>query len=378
METERHLKGLLRLRDSLVLIVLVLALNPALAQEPGVRADARPITIAAVGDIMLGSDFPSPRLPPEDGQSLLAPVEPLFRRADLSFANLEGPLCDGGVCVKDTENPNVFAFRTPTRFARTLAAASLKVLSLANNHALDFGEAGLKATKAALTQAGLKFSSKDGEVAEFTVRGVKVGLVALGFGPPPRSIVFPEKAWAEIADLASKFDILIVSVHGGREGKGALHVANETEYFLGENRGNLVRFARGAVDRGADLVLGHGPHVPRALELHKGRLIAYSLGNFCTYLGMNLEGESGYAPLLRVELSPEGEFLRGRIHSFVQKRPGGPKPDEEGKAAALIRRLSLEDFPGSAPLITATGEILPLSPKERAARSEEALAGSPE
>jgi len=340
----------------------------AWAGEPQEQRIPEPITIAAVGDIMLGSDFPSPRLPPEDGRALLAPVSHLLGQADLSFGNLEGPLCDGGLCAKDLDSPNVYAFRTPTRFARTLAGAGLKVLSLANNHALDFGEAGLRATKQALREAGLKFSSKDGEVAEYTLKGVKVGLAAFSFGPPPRSIVFLKEAWTEIAALAEKYDILVVSVHGGREGRGALHVGDETEYFLGENRGNLVRFARGAVDRGADLILGHGPHVPRALELHGGRLIAYSLGNFCTYLGMNLSGESGYAPLLMVELGPKGEFLRGCLHSFLQKRPGGPQPDAEGRAAALIRQLSLEDFPTSSPIITSKGEVLPFRSGDRGER----------
>lgn len=319
-----------------------------------------PVTVAAVGDIMPGSDFPTPRLPPDDGLALFDEVRHLFRQADVSFGNLEGPLCDGGLCAKNTGNPNVFAFRTPSRFARTLAAAHLRVLSLANNHALDFGSAGQLSTKQALREAGLQFSSKDGEVAEFAVRGVKVGLVAFSFGPPPRSIVDLRASWAEIESLAGKYDILVVSVHGGREGRGALNVRDETEYFLGENRGNLVRFARGAVDRGADLVLGHGPHVPRALELHRGRLIAYSLGNFCTYGGMSLTGESGYAPLLLAELGPRGEFLKGRIYSFIQRRPGGPREDGEHQAARLMRRLSLEDFPATSPLITATGEILPL------------------
>jgi len=347
-----------------------LCLAPAQAENQPGKPEPAPVTIAAVGDIMLGSDFPSPRLPPDDGQALFDEVRDLFQQADISFGNLEGTLCDGGLCAKDTENPNVYAFRTPTRFARTLSGAHLKVLSLANNHTLDFGYSGKLATKQALRDAGLKFSGKDGEVAEFTVRGVKVGLVAFAFGPPPRSIVYSQQALKEIESLAGKYDILVISVHGGKEGRSALHVRDETEYFLGENRGNLVRFARGAVDRGADLVLGHGPHVPRALEVYQGRLIAYSLGNFCTYLGMSLTGESGYAPLLQVKLGPQGDFLRGKIHSFIQYRPGGPKKDEERRASGLMRRLSLEDFPASSPLITSSGDVLPLSRRAVAASFE--------
>lgn len=334
--------------------------SPGLAEAPAGRGTGAPVTVAAAGDIMLGSDFPTPRLPPEDGLTLFEEVREIFRRADVSFGNLEGTLCDGGLCAKNVESPNVYAFRTPTRFARTLKEAHLKVVSLANNHTLDFGYTGKLETQKALREAGLQFSGKDGEVAAFTVRGVKVGLVAVSFGPPPRSIIQPQAIYREIESLAKKYDILVVSVHAGKEGRDALHVRDEAEIFLGEPRGNLVRFARTAVERGADLVLGHGPHVPRALEIHQGRLIAYSLGNFCTYLGMSLTAESGYAPLLWVELGPRGEFLRGQIHSFIQYRPGGPRKDEEHRAAALMRTLSLEDFPASSPLITPKGVVYPL------------------
>lgn len=346
-----------------VIFWCLLLLPPAPAADPS--PGPLPVTVAAVGDIMLGSDFPFAELPPEDGRSLFDEVRDLFQRADVSFGNLEGVLSDGGLCAKNTESANVYAFRTPTRFARTLKDASLKVLSLANNHSRDFGYMGKLATKQALKDEGIQFSSQDGEVAEFTVRGAKVGLMAVSFGPRPRSISYPEELLREIESLARKYDILIISMHGGREGGGAQRVRDETEYFLGENRGNLVRFARSAVDRGADLILGHGPHVPRALEIHRGRLIAYSLGNFCTYKGMNLDEARGYAPLLRTELGPGGEFLRGRIHSFIQYRPGGPKKDQRQRAAEFMRTLSLEDFPGNSPLITASGDILPLP---RAAR----------
>lgn len=341
--------------------LLLLPPAPAADQPPA----PPPVTVAAVGDIMLGSDFPSAELPPDDGRALFDEARDLFQRADVSFGNLEGVLCDGGLCAKNTDSAYVYAFRTPTRFARTLKEARLKVLSLANNHSRDFGYTGKLATKQALKDEGIQFSSQDGEVAEFNLRGAKVGLMAVSFGPRPRSIVYPEEILREIESLARKYDILIISVHGGREGGGAQRVRDETEYFLDENRGNLVRFARSAVDRGADLILGHGPHVPRALEICQGRLIAYSLGNFCTYKGMNLDEERGYAPLLWTELGPDGEFLRGRLHSFIQYRPGGPKKDERQRALGLMRTLSLKDFPANSPLITASGEVLPLP---RAAR----------
>ena len=364
-----------QLRNLLVGVVWLgvwcfIGLVPALdADQPGIQVPT-PVTFAAVGDIMLGSDFPTPQLPPEDGRTLFDEVRDFFRQADVSFGNLEGTLCDGGLCAKNMESPNVYAFRTPTRFARTLRGAHLKVVSVANNHSMDFGYMGKLSTKRALREAGIQFAGKNGEMAEFTVRGVKVGLTAVTFGPPPRSLARPQEILREIESLAGKYDILVVSVHGGREGISALHIRDETEYFLGEHRGNLVRFARGAVDRGADLVLGHGPHVPRALDLYKGRLIAYSLGNFCTYKGMNLEGERGYAPLLWVELETTGAFNRGQIYSFIQYRPGGPRKDVKRRALGLMKTLSLKDFPVNSPLITSSGEVLPLPRAVKAGRSE--------
>jgi poly-gamma-glutamate capsule biosynthesis protein CapA/YwtB (metallophosphatase superfamily) len=348
---------------------LTLVTSALAAGQPKNQAPP-PVTVAAVGDIMLGSDFPYPELPPEDGRALFDGVRGLLGQADLSFGNLEGTLCDGGLCVKNTESANVYAFRTPTRFARTLKDAHFKVLSLANNHSRDFGYMGMWATKQALKKAGIQFSSRDGEVAEFNLRGLTVGLMAVSFGPRPRSINHPEEVLREIDFLSRKYDILLISVHGGKEGKSALRTQNKTEYFLGENRGNLVRFARSAVERGADLILGHGPHVPRALEVYKGRLIAYSLGNFCTYKGMNLDEEKGYAPLLWTELGPAGAFRRGRIYSFIQYRPGGPKKDPQQRALGLMRTLSLQDFPASSPLITASGEIR-LLPRQAQADSFE-------
>jgi poly-gamma-glutamate capsule biosynthesis protein CapA/YwtB (metallophosphatase superfamily) len=347
----------------IIFSLLVLLINAPSSATTKESPQDQVITIAAVGDIMMGSDFPGSNLPPEDGKLLFKEVADILSKAAISFGNLEGPLCDGGVTIKDMDNSNIFAFRTPARFAANLKAAGLKVVSVANNHAMDFGYYGKSSTQKALKQAGVKYSGQDGDVAEFAVAGVKIALIALSFGPPPRSIVHPQSALAEIAALAKKYDILLVSIHGGREGRWAQHLDCAPEYFLGEARGNLVKFAHDAIDRGAHLVIGHGPHVPRAVEVYQGRLIAYSLGNFCTYKGMNLTGESGYAPLLWVELNKHGEFLRGKIYSFIQYRPGGPQPDEQARAFKLMRTLSLEDFPESCPLFAGTATLLPLAGK---------------
>ncbi|MDH5571839.1 MAG: CapA family protein, partial [Gammaproteobacteria bacterium] len=125
----------------------------------------------------------------------------------------------------------------------------------------------------------------------------------------------------------------------------------------GEDRGDSVSFARAVIDSGADLVIGHGPHVPRALEYYKNRLIAYSLGNFCTYWGISVNEAKGLAPILQVELDENGRFLTGQIVSAIQVRPKGPVPDPQHSAAKLMAELTRTDFPDSGLSISGEGRI---------------------
>jgi len=324
---------------------------------PAAAVAGEGISVAAVGDVMMGSDYPMPRLPGNGGRNLLSQAAPFFKAADIAMANFEGTLLAGGKPVKTPVEGKSYVFRTPPSYARNLKEAGISMVSLANNHTLDFGRAGLLSTKRALTKAGVAFSGKGGEIAEFQVRGIRVGILSLSFGAPPRSIVYPAEALEEIAQASRRYDILILSIHAGAEGRSALHVVPGMEYFLGEPRGDLLRFAHDAIDRGAALVVAHGPHVPRALGLYRGRLIAYSLGNFATFSGVSLVGESGYAPLLSVRLAPDGSFQEGTIRSFLQRPGSAPTPDPKNRALQLVRRLTAEDFPGSPLCFGREGEI---------------------
>ena len=356
--------------ELILLSLLFLPLRGEISANEEPSGATSVITVAAVGDIMMGTDYPSPKLPKKDGGFLFEESKEILGKADIVFGNLEGPLYDRGSPAKKVKDRESYVFRTPPRYVKNLVDAGFNVVSLANNHAGDFGYQGMSSTKKVLDAAGIKYSSKTGEVAEFEINGLKIGLVAYSFGPPPRSIVYPEKALEEIDLLSKKYDLLILSIHGGKEGGTALRTENEFEYFLDEPRGNLIQFAHEAVERGADLILAHGPHVPRAIEIYQDRLIAYSLGNFCTYGGMSLDKEKGYAPLLWVELGRNGEFVKGKIFSFIQFPPGVPKRDEEERAWALIKKLSQEDFPETSPFFGASETILPREkPPERDASS---------
>jgi len=310
----------------------------ASAQQPLLR-------VAATGDIMVGTDYPENRLPDDDGASFLATVAPVLRAADIAVGNLEGVILNGGEPAKTCTNPDAcFLFRSPPRYAGHLREAGFDVLSLANNHARDFGEDGRTATMTVLDDYGLRHSGRRGDIASWIQQDLRVAFIA--FSPTRESYLLNDipTAVEEVTALAADHDIVIVSFHGGAEGPAALELPFEEEFYFGETRGEVVRFARAVVDVGADLVLGHGPHVPRAIELYRDRLIAYSLGNFATYYGVSVAGTAGLAPLLVAELEPDGRFVRGRIHSAHQIRPGGPVWDPQQRAFELIRDLTERTF----------------------------------
>ena len=315
------------------------------------------LRIRAVGDVMLGTSFPEGYLPPDDGAHLLDAVAPLLMDADLTFANLEGPLCDSGVSTKCGPSGNCYAFRSPTHYGQYLAAAVVDLVSTANNHARDFGQSCRDETHATLDALGIAWSGPVGTTTTLETPGGRVGMVAFHTDPGSNHLNHTENAAALVAALAHAHPIVIVSFHGGAEGSRAIHVPHGTETFYSEDRGNLREFTHAMIDAGADLILGHGPHVPRGMEVYKGRLIAYSLGNFATYGRFNLKGHLGSGMVLEVELEGDGSFARGRILSTRQEGRGVPVPDHESRAANLVRQLSKEDFPHTNVQVREDGAI---------------------
>jgi membrane-bound lytic murein transglycosylase B len=302
-----------------------------------------PIQVCAVGDINMGTAFPSEEyLPPDGGAGLFPPVSHFFD-GDVVFGNLEGPLADSGETKKCKSPRGCFAFRTPTAYVKHLKEAGFNVLSIANNHAMDFGEAGRKSTIDTLDKAGIAHSGPVGDVATITARGKKVAFLAFTTAEHSYNLLDIDQAAAAVAEADKNHDLVLVSFHGGSEGKAALHTPDQMEFLGKEPRGHLVQFTHALVDAGADLILGHGPHLLRGMEVYKQRLIVYSLGNFCTYARFNLSGNLGLAVVLKVELDPQtGEFLGGKMHSTYQVKPGGPKPDPEQRGARASDRQELK------------------------------------
>ncbi len=318
------------------------------------------LTFAAVGDMMLGTDYPDNRLPDDDGASFLANVAPILRSADLAFGNLEGVLVDSGEPAKKCSNPDAcYLFRSPTRYAQHFAAAGFDALSLANNHARDFGEDGRSSSMQALTNAGIAHSGRAGNFATLEAGGLTISFIA--FAVTRESNLLHDYALAAqiVSEQAARHDLLVVSFHGGAEGRNSSRVPFAEEEYFGEPRGDVVRFARLMVDSGADFVFGHGPHVVRGMERYRDRLIAYSLGNFATYYGISVSGIKGVAPILTVTIDQDGRFIEGRVHSTVQVRPGGPRIDTNGAALTLLRELTDQDFPDSGLRLHADGFVSP-------------------
>jgi hypothetical protein len=336
------------------------------AAEQSVERKARlacvRITIAAAGDIMLGTDFPEDHLSDDDAETLLIDVAPVFKSADIAFGNLEGVLMDGGEPKKKCKDPDVcYLFRSPARYAHRLAEAGFTVMSLANNHARDFGEVGRTATMAALDAAGIRHSGRTDDIATWPNGEVKAALIAFAPFVNSHGMLDLDEAQRQVEMLAATHDLVIASFHGGAEGIDASHVPFTTEHYYGEDRGDVAKFSRRMIDAGADLIIGHGPHVPRAMELYRDRLVAYSLGNFATYYGISVVGEKGYAPILVATLDGNGQFINGEIVSAIQIRPYGPRLDDDHRAYERIWELTEQDFSGGGLKFQLGGNFFPAS-----------------
>jgi hypothetical protein len=309
------------------------------------------VAIVATGDIVMGS---TPNLPPDGGRSFFSDVQADLA-GDVVLGNLEGTLSTGGSSKCGPESTSCFAFQTPPSYARWLAQAGFTVMNLANNHAYDFGPSGLRQTMGALKGAGLRYTGRPGQVTLQRVGQVRVALVGFASYPWAASLTDILAAKRLVRKASRLADVVVVTMHAGAEGTDRQHVSRGTERFLGENRGDAVRFSHAVVDAGADLVVGHGPHVLRGMEWYKRRLIAYSLGNFAGYKVFSLGGALSTSAVLRVTLRGDGTFETGRLVPTRLVGAGLPALDPAETAHGVVRTLSRADFGGHAVKISPDG-----------------------
>lgn len=364
------------------LAALALSAGVAGAQTPAsrdtLRAGPGAVRVCAGGDVTLGTNL-NPgwvhtasakygmRVDPyPDPDSLLAPLRPLVDDADVVLLNVEGAIGEGPAPRKCAPgSTKCFAFRQPVGTAaalRRVAEEAEVVGNVANNHAGDAGASGLRATVRHLRDADVHVTGADTlATVVVTARGDTVAF--LGFstsgGPDPRDLNAVRR---HVRRAAERFPRVVVTMHMGAEGVRAQRTRNETEMFLGINRGNSVAFARAAAEAGADLVVGHGPHVMRAVEWHGETLIFYSLGNLLTYGPFSLAEPLNRGALACAVLERDGTVVEAVLRPTRQLPPGRARPDASAKAVALADSLTRLDFPETGARIDADGRIHPPAP----------------
>ncbi len=328
------------------------ALVAALAGAAGASSEAgRVVRIAATGDIAMVAA-------PDGGAGLFARAR-RYLTGDVVLGNLEGTLATGGASKCSASSRDCFSFRAPPSYARLLERAGFTIMNLANNHAFDYGPTGQAETVAALDRAGLRHTGRPAEIAYAHAGPMRIAVI--GFAPYPwaQDLLDLPGARRIVRRADRRADLVVVTMHAGAEGRRHGHMQRGTEFFLGENRGDPIAFAHAVVDAGADLVVGHGPHVLRAMEWYRGRLIAYSLGNFLGNGTLNVSGVSGVSAILKVRLRPDGSWAGGTIAPIRLTPDGLPAPDRSGAAKRVVRDLSREDFGRRGTRVSSAGALLP-------------------
>ena len=306
--------------------------------DPAHEATENGLTLVAVGDIMLdrgvgtkirksGAEFPFKR------------VTGILREADLAFGNLESPISSLGAAVKGKE----VTFRSALEVVNGIRDAGIDVVSLANNHASDYGSAALTETMDVLAHSGITYIGAGADPAAArrpanrVIKGVKVSLLAYTYKfhmvveaqetCPGVAIASSEQIQADVKKAKKWADVVIVSFHWGWEYSD--HPDAETR-----------KLAHLTVDAGADLVIGHHPHVIQGVEAYKDGLICYSLGNFIfdqrrkrTRRGLILRCQIGKSGVLKAEFLPV-------VIDAAEFRPGLASAEAARSILLELKRLS--------------------------------------
>jgi poly-gamma-glutamate capsule biosynthesis protein CapA/YwtB (metallophosphatase superfamily) len=292
------------------LLLILCGLQSAAAQSASctspTRSTEKAVHIIFGGDIVLGNSFVVENIPKDWEERYFMGVRSTLKSADLLIGNLEQALTEHKATSKNTGSGRAFAFRSPPHYADLLFQEGFKILNIANNHAYDFGETGFKDTYNHLHQAGIAVAGIKNTTAKVSLQGLN--LAVLGFTYSNRfNTIFDLEDDAELVRKAkADGSYVIATFHAGAEGSPAIWHDDEEEEFLGENRGNTVAFSRAMIDAGADIVVGHGPHVLRAVECYKGKPIIYSLGNYVGVGGLSAKNFAAVSALLDISVSPDG------------------------------------------------------------------------
>jgi len=314
--------------------------QPAACISPAPAA-AEPGSVRMVfgGDIVLGNNFLVENIPASWDENYFAGVRSVFKDADIVFGNLEGVLSERGETTKDPASGHHFAFRMPPRYAALLRQEGFNILNVANNHAYDFGESGFRDTLGHLKSAGIAYVGPRDHLATLSVRGLSVAMLSFTYSSRFNSMFDVERSAELVRQAKAQGTYLIVTFHAGAEGSPAIWHTDKDEIFFGENRGNVVAFSRAMIDAGADLVVGHGPHVLREVECYRNRPIVYSLGNFVGVGGLSAQKLASVSAMLEISVNPSGAL---QYMNLVPLRFNGeklPELDTRAFGTRLVNHL---------------------------------------
>ncbi|ROP66753.1 CapA family protein [Curtobacterium sp. PhB115] len=359
----RRLRAPWRLTLAVALLAACTVAGARATAVPGCADDVRTtaattpgrVSIGGVGDVLLHDV--GHRVPVDGGAGHFDAVRSWFTQ-DLVTGNLEQVIADDTGFDKCGDRADCLSFRSERDAAQYLEGFDL--MNLANNHTGDHGPEGYAATADALSEQGIASVGARDQIVCTDIGGTRVAVI--GFAPysGTNRVTDLRHVRQVVAAAAATADVVVVHAHMGAEGPEANVVSGEPESVFGEDRGNVRAFAHAAVDAGADLVLGHGPHSLRGTEWHAGKLIAYSLGNFGGGGVFGAEQATRYGVYLDITLDHDGSFVSGRLRSVTfEHADGRPVPDPSGRAAALVDRFGQRDFPTSAPTIDDAGVLAP-------------------
>ncbi len=349
------------------------------------------VRVCAGGDVTLGTNLDSTwgrtvtgithgdwrkRLMSAD--SLLMPVRPMMSGADIVLFNAEGafgddPITNDKCTLKARRRRNrralgpdtpshCFALRQPAAAVAALRrlgdTTTVVVANVANNHAHDAGDDGFAHSVHLLRAAGVRVTGADTiPTLAVTARGDTIAI--LGFSAWSSPGVGDLSAVERIvARAVERYRRVIVTAHMGAEGVLAQRTGDSTEHYVGEDRGNVVAFARSVIDAGAVMVVGHGPHVLRAAEWRDSALVLYSLGNLVNYGPFALAEPARRGAVVCATLDSAGRPRDVRLAATVQPAQGIVSPDSTSRARMLVDSLSALDFPSTGVAVdSATGVV---------------------
>lgn len=301
--------------------------EPALEVEEPPESQS-PVVISFAGDCALdafpGSNYDFEHHWKNGADYYLGNVKPIFAADNITFVNLEGPLT-----ARPTTAVKQFPIRGEPKYVEILTAGSVEICNLANNHIYDCGDAGFRDTVNLLNEHGIKFCG-EGYSEIIDVRGMKIGF--LGYAAWSDNDALRERITTDIHTLRNDgAEIVIVEFHWGRE---LAHISDAYQNSL----------AHFTADSGANIIVGAHPHVMQGIENYNGKIIAYSLGNFC--FGANYNPRDKETFILQAILSRDGDAITitprvipCRISSTTARNDFRPTPVEGDEAAQILNHL---------------------------------------